>query len=73
MPSICPNSSAHRLKAYLQELGSLSPSDHRSADDMLNSGSDASHGSMQLLQETSNKSGPQTEMMVLGTPCRHMM
>jgi hypothetical protein len=39
---ICPNSSAHKLGACLQELGSLYPSDHRSTYDMLNYGSDAS-------------------------------
>jgi hypothetical protein len=38
---ICPDSLAHKLRAYLQELGSISPSDHRSVDDMLNCGLDA--------------------------------
>jgi hypothetical protein len=40
--SICHDSSAHKLGAYLQEFDSLSPSDHRSADDKLNCGSKAS-------------------------------
>jgi hypothetical protein len=37
---ICPDSSAHKLGAYLQEFDSLFPSDHRSADDKLNYRSD---------------------------------
>jgi hypothetical protein len=39
---ICTDSSAHKLVTYLQEFGSLSPSDHRSMDDKMNCGSDAS-------------------------------
>jgi hypothetical protein len=39
---ICHDSSARKLGAYLQEFGSLSPSDHRSMDDKLNCGLDAS-------------------------------
>jgi hypothetical protein len=33
---ICHGSLAYKLRAYLQKFGSLSPSDHRSADDKLN-------------------------------------
>jgi hypothetical protein len=40
MASICPDSSAHKLGACLQEFSSLSPSDHQSGNDMLNCGSD---------------------------------
>jgi hypothetical protein len=39
---ICHESSAHKLIAYVQELGPLSPTDHRSVDDKLNCGSDVS-------------------------------
>jgi hypothetical protein len=39
---IYPDSSAHKLEAYLQELGSLFLSHHRSADDKPNRGLDVS-------------------------------
>jgi hypothetical protein len=39
---ISHDSLAHKLGAYLQELGSLSVSDHQSADDKLNYGLDVS-------------------------------
>jgi hypothetical protein len=41
----CPiyhDSLAYKLGAYLQEFDSLAPSDHRSANDKLNCGSDVS-------------------------------
>jgi hypothetical protein len=37
---ICHDSSAHKLRAYIREFDSLTPSDHQSADDKLNYGSD---------------------------------
>jgi hypothetical protein len=45
MVDTCPiylGSSAHKLRAYPQESDLPSPSDHRSVDDMLSFGSDAS-------------------------------
>jgi hypothetical protein len=39
---IYPDSSTHKLRAYLQKLGSLCPSDHQSMNDKLNCGLDAS-------------------------------
>jgi hypothetical protein len=39
---ICPGSSIHKLGAYSQESDLPSLSDHRSADDKLSCGSDAS-------------------------------
>jgi hypothetical protein len=39
---ICHESSAHKLIAYVQELGSLPLTSHRSMDDKLNCGSDVS-------------------------------
>jgi hypothetical protein len=40
--SICPGSSLHKLGAYPQESDLPPPSDHRSTDDMLSCGLDAS-------------------------------
>jgi hypothetical protein len=42
--TICHDSSARKFGAYLHEFDSLSPSNHRSTDDNLNCGSDASPG-----------------------------
>jgi hypothetical protein len=45
MPDSCPichDSSAHKLRAYLQEFDLLALSDHRSVDDKLNCGLDMS-------------------------------
>jgi hypothetical protein len=39
---ICPGSSVHKLGAYPQESNLLSLSDHRSTDDILSCGLDAS-------------------------------